>query len=140
MNVFFTKISGKKSNDVRSDEESLGGGAFRSPSRSSPPITSSSAAPTLVGDGHTKINAGASPPHFWVAPPRKGVGPARMRRREAMIHWGTREPPPFLTSGTHQSMFSTLIIVKETFNEKHLRSNLIGMPYFPVTTKLERKS
>ena len=32
-----------------------------------------------------KNNAGAPPPRFWVAPPRKGVGPARMRRREALI-------------------------------------------------------
>ena len=32
-----------------------------------------------------KNNAGAAPPHFWVAPPRKGVGPARLRRREVLI-------------------------------------------------------
>ena len=41
--------------------------------------------PTLVGDSHTKINAGASPLHFWVAAPRKGVGPARMRRGDVLI-------------------------------------------------------
>ena len=42
-----------------------------------------------------KNNAGASPPHFWVAPPRKGVGPAQMRRREGLFSCVTREPPPF---------------------------------------------
>ena len=49
---------------------------------------------------------------------------------------GHSRAPLFLRVGTHQSTLFTLIIVKETFNEKQLWSNLIGMPYVPLTTQL----
>ena len=66
-------------------EERLRGGSVRLLQQITTSIASSSPTPTLVRDGHININAGGFSPHFWVSPPRKGVVPSMMRRREALI-------------------------------------------------------
>ena len=95
-------------------------GPFRSPSRSSPPITSSSPAPRLCEEGQPK-NAGAKPrDYFCVSVPDEGGG-RRGRSDGGDDLLGLRnDPPPGLSPSRilhHRSFFNDLV-VKETFTSE----------------------
>ena len=106
--------------DVGTDEERVReDGAFRSPSRSSPPITSTTAAPTLVGDGHTKIMRAS--PAFLGCPSsiRCGAGEVETKGGADFMGQSCAWPSKKRRGNLSPGLFSNLL-VKKTFTEEFI--------------------
>ena len=127
MRFFAGMIVSLTTNDVfivlwcryRRGRESGRQGQSRSPSRSSPPITSTTAAPTLVGDGHSKIMRAA--PAFLGCPSSQRCGAGEVETKGGADFMGHSRAPLILKCWKAQKVVfpSQNSQRKNHFSEKH---------------------